>query len=74
MKKYRKETPQNGMRQPKLLKIRYFISPSGDRIKVDDLPQFCLDNNLRVGNMRQVWNEKRKTHLGWKKDHQSINI
>ena len=74
MKKYRKENPQNGMRQPKLLKIRYFISPSGDRIKVDDLPQFCLDNNLRVGNMRQVWNEKRKTHLGWKKDHQSINI
>ena len=73
MKKYRKENPQNGIRQPKLLKTRYFISPSGDRIKVDDLPQFCLDNNLRVGNMRQVWNETRKTHLGWKKDHQTIN-
>jgi len=72
MKKYRKENPQNGIRQPKLLKTRYFISPSGKKVKVDDLPQFCLDNKLRVGNMRQVWNETRKTHLGWRKDHQFI--
>ena len=73
MKKYRKENPQNGIRQPKLLKTRYFISPFGDRIMVDDLPQFCLDNNLRVINMRQVWNGEKKSHLGWKKDHQFVN-
>ncbi len=44
-----------------------FISPEGEVYKVDNMTKFCYDRNLTQSSMSQVWNEKLKTHKGWKK-------
>lgn len=47
--------------------IYTFISPDGKVYKVDNMTKFCYDRNLTQSSMSQLWNEKLKTHKGWKK-------
>lgn len=42
-----------------------FNNPGGEEVKLLNLKQFCLVNNLDHGNMYRVANGKRKQHKGW---------
>lgn len=43
-----------------------FISPTGDAVKIYNLGDFCLKNNLDRGHMCKVNSGKRRSHKGWK--------
>jgi hypothetical protein len=47
--------------------IYKFLSPKGIVVEVDNMTKFCYNENLQQSCMSDVWNEKRKTHKGWKK-------
>ena len=44
-----------------------FVSPNDEIFEVDNMTKFCYDKNLTQSSMSQLWNEKLKTHKGWKK-------
>lgn len=48
-------------------KTRYFISPQGETIKVDDLKVFCEENNLGFYAMADIWLDRQISHKGWTK-------
>lgn len=34
-------------------------------IHISNLKNFCIENNLKAGNMYSVYSKKRKSHKGW---------
>jgi len=42
-----------------------FLSPENEIIHISNLKNFCIENNLKAGNMYSVYSEKRKSHKGW---------
>jgi hypothetical protein len=44
-----------------------FLSPKGISVEVDNMTKFCYDENLQQSCMSEVWNNKRKSHKGWRK-------
>ena len=44
-----------------------FLSPRGISVEVDNMTKFCYDENLQQSCMSEVWNNKRKSHKGWRK-------
>jgi len=49
----------------KLIKKWIIINPDGEEYKIENLSQFCRDNQLRDGCMSLVAQGKRKSHKGW---------
>jgi len=43
------------------------LSPQGQIVEGINISKFCRENNLHVGNMWQVINNKRKSNKGWTK-------
>jgi hypothetical protein len=43
----------------------YFYNPEGNKIKIINLQNFCLKNNLSCDCMRQLIRGKAKKHKGW---------
>lgn len=50
----------------KLSKTYYFISPLGKPIKIINMKEFCIKNNLSPSKMSSVANKKRNHHKQWK--------
>jgi len=44
-----------------------FTNPKGEFVNIYNLTEFCRVNNLNVGNMCAISNEKRRAHKGWTK-------
>ena len=48
-------------------KTRWYISPNGNELKVENLKEFCENNNLNYRCMMNLHNGQGKTYKGWKK-------
>lgn len=47
-------------------KLFTFISPSGEKVDVYNLAEFCRENSLTKSNMSAVNNGRRNSHKGWR--------
>ena len=47
-------------------KIYEFINPEGKLIKIQNLTKFCKENNLLFHSMLDLYNEKQKSHRGYR--------
>jgi hypothetical protein len=52
----------------KLSKIRNYISPEGNIIKIHNLKLFCKEQSLSYSAMKQVYTGNQKQHKGWKRE------
>lgn len=59
--------PKTEEHKNKLKKQYIFISPTGEKVSVFGLTEFCTDNGLNKGAMSEVWNGKRNVYKGWTK-------
>ena len=59
--------PKTQEHKNKLKKQYIFISPTGEKVSVFGLTEFCEKNNLNKGAMSEVWNGKRNVYKGWTK-------
>ena len=59
--------PKSEEHKNKLKKTYTFTSPEGIHIEVFGLRDFCVQNNLNVGAMSEVFAGKRTAYKGWKK-------
>ena len=59
--------PKTEEHKNKLKKQYTFISPTGEKVSVFGLTEFCEKNNLNKGAMSEVWNGKRNVYKGWTK-------
>lgn len=50
-------------------KIWYLITPSGDKITVKNLSEYCRNNNLDQRNMCKMYNGLQKTSKGYTRDY-----
>ena len=48
-------------------KTRWFVSPNNEIVKVENLKDFCKENNLNYTCMMNIHNGYGKTYKGWKK-------
>ena len=46
-------------------KTWFFIDPNGNKISINNLTRFCLENNLKQSAMCNVSKGKNKSHKGW---------
>lgn len=51
---------------------RIFLSPTGEKIEVDNLRQFCIKNNLHQPSMADVNSGRQKSHKGYRKFGEEI--
>ena len=54
------------LRESKNRKIYYFISPENKTIKITNLTDFCLKNNLDCSSMVKVSKYKERSHKGYR--------
>jgi len=59
--------PKTEEHKNKLKKQYTFVSPSGEKILILGLTEFCKNNNLNKGAMSEVWKGKRNVYKGWTK-------
>lgn len=59
--------PKTQEHKNKLKKQYIFISPTGKKVSVFGLTEFCEKNNLNKGAMSEVWSGKRNAYKGWTK-------
>lgn len=59
--------PKYGKKNKKQIKGNPFtlINPNGELITGFNVRQFCIDNNLHIGAISLVINNKRPSHKGW---------
>lgn len=50
-----------------LVKTYYFINPTGEKVKIKNLKQFCIKNNLKNTKMVSVYKGRSVSHKGWRK-------
>ena len=49
------------------IKSKYkLISPKGEIVEIKNLTKFAKENNLSIGCLQHVVNERNKSHKGWK--------
>jgi len=56
----------------KNLKIRWYVSPTGEVVEVKNLREFCEKNNLLYNSMISLYNEKCYSHKGYTKYNSKI--
>jgi group I intron endonuclease len=59
--------PKTEEHKNKLKKQYTFTSPSGEKVLVFGLTEFCKNNDLNKGAMSEIWNGKRNVYKGWTK-------
>ena len=59
--------PKTEEHKNKLKKQYTIVSPSGEKILILGLTEFCKNNNLNKGAMSEVWKGKRNVYKGWTK-------
>lgn len=68
-KKVRKEISEagrNNISESRAKKTYTLISPEGDITHINNLKNFCKNNNLNNSNLYRVVNGKSKSHKGWR--------
>lgn len=53
-----------------LKRVYHLLSPDNIKIKIKNMKQFCIDNNLSPSKMSEVINERKLHHKKWKLDKQ----